>query len=106
MGTHVYNSLNLIPNLNQQRFSALTDTGACVSSIDSDLAVSLGLQMHDKAPLSGIGGVHEIHSYAAQVYIPSFSHTILGSLVGVHLSGAPLSCYTRPIISITLQDGV
>jgi len=90
---------SLIPNLNQQKYCALIDTGASVSSIYSDLAVSLGLQMHNKASLSGIRGVQEFSSYMAQVYVPRFRHTILGSFLGVHLSGGtPIILYLADLL--------
>lgn len=55
--------------------------------------------MHNKASLSGIRGVQEFSSYMAQVYVPRFRHTILGSFLGVHLSGGtPIILYLADLL--------
>ena len=74
-----------LPILPSKQFSALVDTGATISCIDSSLAVSLNLPIVDRRDLGGIHGSIEVNMHLAQIYIPSLAFTIYGSFAGVHL---------------------
>jgi predicted aspartyl protease len=65
--------------------SALVDTGATESCIDSALASQLNLPIVDRRMISGVHGRQEVNIHLAQVHIPSLAHTIYGAFAGVHL---------------------
>ena len=73
------------PALPPKQFPALVDTGATMSCIDSDLALSLNLPIVDRQKVAGVHGGIEVNMHLAQIYIPSLSFTIYGSFAGVHL---------------------
>lgn len=73
------------PNLPDQQFPALVDTGAAVSCIDSDLALQLRLPLIDQQHVSGVHGLQPVNVYLGQIYIPSLNWTIYGDFLGAHL---------------------
>ena len=66
--------------------SALVDTGAGESCIDSALAAQLNLPIVDKRMVSGAHGAQEVNMHLAQVRVPSLDVNILGAFAGVHLA--------------------
>jgi ABC-type uncharacterized transport system permease subunit len=65
--------------------SALVDTGASESCIDSLLAATLKLPIVDRRPVSGVHGSKEVNVYLAQIHVPSLNFTIYGAFAGVEL---------------------
>lgn len=76
----------LTPSLPGQLHSALVDTGAADSCIDSALAMSLDLPIIDQQERTGANGRFWVNLHAAQMYIPSLNWVISGMFAGVHLS--------------------
>ena len=76
----------LVPNLPNQLHLGLVDTGASTSSVDSALAVTLGLPVIDQENHSGANGAFDVNIHAAQIHIPSLNWTITGRFAGVHLA--------------------
>ena len=74
------------PRLPSRLYPALVDTGASSSSVNSALAVTLGLPVIDQQEHSGANGVFKVNIHAAQIYIPSLNRIIPGRFAGVHLS--------------------
>jgi predicted aspartyl protease len=72
-----------VPGL--RKLSALVDTGATESCIDSTIAAKLNLPIVDKRKIGGVGGTQEVDMYLAQVHIPALGFTIYGAFAGVHL---------------------
>jgi hypothetical protein len=68
--------------------SALVDTGASESCIDSLLAAQLNLPVVDKRSVSGVHGAQPVNMHLAQVHIPSLGLTLWGAFAGVHLATA------------------
>jgi len=66
--------------------SALVDTGAAESCIDSMLAAQLNLPIVDRRQISGCHGSQEVNMHLAQVHFPSLNFTIWGAFAGVHLT--------------------
>jgi predicted aspartyl protease len=66
--------------------SALVDTGASQSCIDSLLAAQLGLPVVDKIKIAGAGGGQVVNMHLAQVFIPSLNWLVYGLFAGVHLA--------------------
>jgi predicted aspartyl protease len=64
---------------------ALVDTGASECCIDQLLAASLGLPIVDRTRISGVGGVHEVNVYMAQIYLPTLNVWHYGRFAGVDL---------------------
>ena len=75
-----------IPSLPERLHSALVDTGAADSCIDSALAMSLNLPIIDQQERTGASGRFWVNLHAAQIYIPSLNWVISGMFAGVHLS--------------------
>ena len=73
------------PNLPDQQFPALIDTGAALSCIDADLALQLGLPLIDKQHVSGVHGSQPVNVHLGQIFIPALNRTIYGDFFGVHL---------------------
>jgi predicted aspartyl protease len=65
--------------------SALVDTGAGESCIDSVLASQLNLPIVDRRRIAGATGIQEVNMHLAQVHVPSLRFTIYGAFAGVHL---------------------
>jgi hypothetical protein len=65
--------------------TALVDTGAGESCIDSLLASQLNLPKIDKRKISGSAGEHEVDIYMAQIHVPTLGFTIYGAFAAVHL---------------------
>jgi predicted aspartyl protease len=81
------------PQLAATSLHALVDTGATESCIDDDLAKKLALPVVDRRKVSGIGGVHEVSMYLAQIHIPTLNFTLYGSFAGVNLIAGGQSHY-------------
>jgi predicted aspartyl protease len=64
---------------------ALVDTGATESCIDDAVAQQLQLPIIDRRQVSGVGGLHEVNMYLAQIHIPPLKWTIYGEFAGVNL---------------------
>ena len=73
------------PNLPQTPHSALIDTGAIISCIDSDLAASLQLPVVDRQRLAGAHGTGEVNMHLAQIWAPDLGIATYGRFAGVHL---------------------
>lgn len=68
-----------------KNISALVDSGAGESCIDSLLAAQLNLPIVDRRTVSGVHGSIEVNMHLAQVHVPSLNFTIYGAFAGVHL---------------------
>lgn len=75
-----------VPAAGIKGVSALVDTGATESCIDSQLATHLGLPIVDRRKISGSQGAHEVNIHLAQVHVPSLNTTLYGLFAGVHLA--------------------
>ena len=73
------------PNLPQDRFPALVDTGALESCIDSELALTLNLPIVDRQAVAGVHGRGDVNMHLAQIYVPALDWTVHGSFAGVYL---------------------
>ena len=73
------------PNLPEETYPALVDTGATASCIDSGLAVSLGLPIIDQDDVHGVHGLSKVNVHLAQIYIPSLDWTISKPLAAGNL---------------------
>jgi len=67
------------------KISALVDTGATESCIDTLLATQINLPIIDRRTIAGVSGAQEVNVYLAQIHIPSLAFTIYGGFAGVHL---------------------
>ena len=76
----------LVPSLPPNHYSALIDTGARDSCIDSALASALNLVVIDQRWIAGVGGPQLVNVYAAQLYVPSLNWIVFGDFHGVHLT--------------------
>ena len=74
-----------VPDLPQEEFHALIDTGAGESCIDSALAAALNLPVVDRRPVSGVHGQQEVNVHLGQIYVPALEWTTFGQFCGVHL---------------------
>ena len=79
------------PKLPDVEYHALIDTGASTGAIDSKLAQLLKLPVVDQVNVGGIGGMHTVNMYMAQVLIPSLKCVLYGGFTGVHLADAGCS---------------
>ncbi|MBX9846083.1 MAG: hypothetical protein K2Z80_30190 [Xanthobacteraceae bacterium] len=77
---------NARPVTQLQGSHALVDTGASISCIDNQVAVSLRLPIIDRQLVSGTAGSHEVNMYLAQVFVPELRTTYYGSFAGVNLA--------------------
>jgi gag-polyprotein putative aspartyl protease len=77
--------LTRVPQLAEVGLHALVDSGATESCIDDDLAKKLALPIVDRRTVSGVGGVHEVNMYLAQIHVPSLRFTLYGAFAGVNL---------------------
>ena len=73
------------PDLPENEYHALVDTGAGESCIDSALAATLNLPVVDRRPVSGVHGQEEVNVHLAQIYFPNLDWTTYGQFCGVHL---------------------
>lgn len=73
------------PNLPEEMYPALVDTGATVSCIDSGLAVRLRLPIVDQYEVHGVHGPSEVNVHLAQIYVPSLDWTISKPLAAGNL---------------------
>jgi hypothetical protein len=64
--------------------SALVDTGAGQSCIDSLLAAELNLPIVDRRPISGVHGPQEVNIHLSQIRVPALDFVIYGAFAGVH----------------------
>ena len=76
----------LRPDLPEDLWPALVDTGAAESCIDSALADILNLPVVDRRIVSGVHGSAEVNIHLAQIYVPSLQFTTYGRFAGVHLT--------------------
>lgn len=79
---------NREPDLLMKGVHALVDTGAMYCCIDSALALSLNLPIHDQRPFGGIGGAHILNVHLAQMYVPDLGCSTYGEFAGVNLAGS------------------
>jgi hypothetical protein len=75
------------PALPADLLPALVDTGASESSIDCDLALSLGLPYLGQRETRGTQGARQVHRFQAHVYIPAFNRVVRGEFDGAVLAG-------------------
>ncbi len=74
------------PELPNELWPALVDTGAADNAIDSALAESLALPVVDRCDLSSALGPGPVNIHLAQIHIPGLQETITGRFAGVHLA--------------------
>lgn len=79
----------LAPELPQDIFNALVDTGAAISCIDINLAASLDLPFVGTSKFGGAAGISDHPVVLAQIQIPDLSHCLYGTFAAVDLSGQP-----------------
>lgn len=67
--------------------SALIDTGATDSCIDTAFATQLGLRVIDRRPVGGVAGqqIHDV--FLGKIIVPELQMAFNGSLIGVQLGG-------------------
>lgn len=73
------------PHPDTTGISALIDTGSIDCCIDSELAMRLGLPIHDKRIVHGATSSELVSVCLAQVHIPRLRYTIYGSFSMVPL---------------------
>ena len=73
------------PNLSNDQFPVLVDTGASESCIDSTLAEELGLPIVGRESIAGAHGAAVVNFHLAQIVVPAFQHIVYGRFAGVHL---------------------
>ena len=81
------------PDIPDDLFPALVDTGASENCIDADLARRLDLPVRGQRDLAGITGVSSFDYYLAQIYVPGLDRTIYGQFAGVRLQAGGQSQY-------------
>lgn len=81
------------PDIPDDLFPALVDTGASENCIDVDLARTLGLPVGDQYDVAGITGVSSFDYFLAQMYVPGLNRTIYGQFAGVRLQAGGQSQY-------------
>ena len=74
------------PDLPPSRISALIDTGASDSCVDSDLARDLGLPIANRKDIAGLHASAMSNVHLAQVYVPGLNLVIDGQFFGVRLA--------------------
>ena len=74
------------PILPSNQLTALVDTGASASCIDSELAGALQLPILDRQQLAGIHGASEHDVCLAQIYIADLNFVLYGAFFAVHLA--------------------
>jgi predicted aspartyl protease len=74
------------PNLPTNPISALVDTGASESCIDSNLAMALNLPIIDRKRIGGVGGAHEVNLHLAHIHVPALRFTLYGPFCAVELA--------------------
>lgn len=75
----------LTRELDVRNIHALVDTGASINCIDNGLAIQLKLPIFDRQKIGGVGGLHEVNMYLAQVHVPALNSIIYGGFAGVDL---------------------
>ena len=78
--------VGVVPVPGIRMVSALVDTGATESCIDSTLEAQLNLPIVDQRFIAGVSGRQQVNVHLAQVHIPSLNFTLYGSFNGVHLA--------------------
>ena len=81
-----HKNIGQIPIHGLRGISALVDTGATESCIDSRLASQLNLPIVDRRQISGAHGSGEVNIHLAQVHVVALNSTIYGAFAAVHLS--------------------
>lgn len=79
-----------IPAAAERNILALVDTGASMSCIDTALAVRLGLPVIDRIQIGGVGGIHDMDLYLAQIHVPALAFTQYGKFAGASLDAGNL----------------
>lgn len=74
-----------VPQAAAQQIPALIDTGASESCVDDVLARKLRLPLVDRQSISGVGGIHRVNIYLAQLHAPHLDFTQYGRFAGVSL---------------------
>ena len=74
-----------LPDLPEQVYPALIDTGALESCIDAKLAQALELPVVDRVDVAGVHGKAAVQMHLAQIHVPALEMTIVGRFAGVHL---------------------
>lgn len=89
------------PDLPENEYHALVDTGAGESCINSALASTLNLPVVDRRPVTGVHGQEEVNVHLAQIYFPDLDWTADGQFCGVHLhaGGQPRPRRRGPLAS-------
>ena len=75
----------LTPDLPEQLYPALVDTGAVESCVDARLAKTLQLPVVDRVHVAGVHGKGTVRMHLGQIFIPGLEMTIVGRFAGVHL---------------------
>lgn len=75
-----------LPQLPEQTFPALIDTGAFESCIDTRLARRLALPVIDRTILSGASGPAPFNLHLAQIIIPDLNCVLYGQFAGISLT--------------------
>ena len=68
--------------------SALIDTGASISCIDSGVAMELQLPIINRTSVAGVGGLHQFNVHLAQIRAPELNFTFYGPFTGVDLAAS------------------
>jgi len=110
-----------VPAPGMRYVQALIDTGASLSCIDLNLALSLDLPIIDSTPIAGVGGLHRLNKHIAQIHAPDLKFTLYGGFIGVNLAVGGTGyqvligrdflshftlTYDGPTGAVTLSDGV
>ena len=74
-----------LPDLPEQFYPALIDTGALESCIDAKLAQTLELPVVDRVDVAGVHGKLAVQMHLAQIHVPALEVMIVGRFAGVHL---------------------
>ena len=73
------------PNLSENSFPALIDTGATTCCVESTLAIALDLPLIDRVSIVGVHGPQETDIYRAQIHVPDLRAYYDGPVAGVPL---------------------
>ena len=75
-----------VPAADATNVSALVDTGATESHIDSALAARLNLPIINRRMIAGSNGAHVVNIHLAQIHIRPLNYTIYGEFAAVELA--------------------
>ncbi len=77
-----------LAHLAMPNVSALIDTGASISCIDSGVAMELQLPVINRTSVAGVGGLHQFNVHLAQIRAPELNFTFYGPFTGVDLAAS------------------